>query len=218
MKVRKLRRFFQRKFLSAKNATKFVRSTVLLSLIHSDAVALVQGWGIYLLSRAAWIVNYRWRAAKINQFHSKILPLYKCEEEWLLLPYYLITCLSRSFVLTWCCTLTSVTKIWMRAISNLHAGRRSPTPCFSASGENAVPLLCSFLHLPFHFYSVYGFVIISCKARVGNLFTIEGRINCETSWAGHKTSNLRLMMKSTTKDQVGVFFYFGTLFYFTTQI
>jgi len=28
--------------------------------------ALEQGWGTYLLSRAAWILEYRWRAAKIN--------------------------------------------------------------------------------------------------------------------------------------------------------
>ena len=28
--------------------------------------ALCQGWGAYLLSRVAWIVEYRWWAAKIN--------------------------------------------------------------------------------------------------------------------------------------------------------
>ena len=30
----------------------------------SHAYDLHQGWGTYLLSRAAWIVRYRWRAAK----------------------------------------------------------------------------------------------------------------------------------------------------------
>jgi len=29
-------------------------------------VSLNQGWGTYLLSRATWIVEYRWLAAKIN--------------------------------------------------------------------------------------------------------------------------------------------------------
>ena len=38
------------------------------------------------------------------------------------------TCLSWSFVLTRCCTLTWVTKILMTAISNVHASRRFPTP------------------------------------------------------------------------------------------
>jgi len=40
----------------------------------------------------------------------------------------LSTCLSWSFVLTQCWTLTRVTKILMRAIWNVHAGRRFPTP------------------------------------------------------------------------------------------
>jgi len=38
------------------------------------------------------------------------------------------TRLSWSFVLTRCYTLTWVTKILMRAKSNVHAGRRFPTP------------------------------------------------------------------------------------------
>jgi len=38
------------------------------------------------------------------------------------------TCLSWSFVLTRCCTLTWVTKILIRAISNVYAGCRFPTP------------------------------------------------------------------------------------------
>jgi len=35
---------------------------------------LGQGWGTCLLSRATWIVEYRWRAAKINWFYFQILP------------------------------------------------------------------------------------------------------------------------------------------------
>jgi len=56
------------------------------------------------------------------------------EEEWLLLNYYLSTCLSCCFVLTWCCTLAWVTNILVRALSNVRAsriwpaGRRFPTP------------------------------------------------------------------------------------------
>jgi len=56
------------------------------------------------------------------------LPLSSYEEEWLLLKYYLSTCLSWSFVLMRCGTLTWVTKILMRAISNVHPGHRFPTP------------------------------------------------------------------------------------------
>ena len=41
-----------------------------------------------------------------NWLYTKILPLSNYEEEWLLLAYFLSTCLSRSFVLTWCCALT----------------------------------------------------------------------------------------------------------------
>jgi len=29
---------------------------------------IVQGWGTFLLSRAAWIGHYRWRAAKSSNF------------------------------------------------------------------------------------------------------------------------------------------------------
>ena len=93
--------------------------------------ALDQRWGICLLSRAAWSVHYLWRAAKSIYF---ILKFYLYQKEWLLMTYYLSTCLSRSFVLTRWCTLTWVTKIMLRAISNVHAGRigpaarRFPTP------------------------------------------------------------------------------------------
>jgi len=43
---------------------------------------------------------------KINWFYLKILSLPNYEEEWLLLTYYLSTCLSWSFVLTRRCALT----------------------------------------------------------------------------------------------------------------
>jgi len=38
--------------------------------IKSDKVniSLQQGWGTCLLSRTAWITEYRWRAATINYF------------------------------------------------------------------------------------------------------------------------------------------------------
>jgi len=50
--------------------------------------------------------------------------------------YYLrYTCLSRSFGLTRCCTLAWVTKIMMRAISNVHAGRRSSTLTSGVGGK-----------------------------------------------------------------------------------
>jgi len=49
---------------------------------------------------------------KINRFYPKIPPLSNYEEEWFLLNYYLSTCLSCSFVLTRCCTMTWVTKVW----------------------------------------------------------------------------------------------------------
>ena len=45
---------------------------------------------------------------KINWFYPKVLPFSNYEEEWLLLTYYLSTCLSWIFVLTRCCTLTWV--------------------------------------------------------------------------------------------------------------
>jgi len=63
---------------------------------------------------------------RISWVYPKILPLCKYEEEWLLLNYYLSTCFSCSFVLTRCCTLTWITKILVRVISNIHAGRIYP--------------------------------------------------------------------------------------------
>jgi len=91
---------------------------------------LEQGWGTYLLSRAAWIMQYRWRNAESNNFILKLYPvrLINYEDERLPLLYCLSTCLSWSFVTTWSYTLTWLTKILMPAISNVHAGRRFATP------------------------------------------------------------------------------------------
>ena len=88
--------------------------------------------GTYLLSRAAGIVHYRRRAAKSINFvliFYRYPTMRKSGFSWL----YLTTCVSWSFVLTRCCTLTWVTKILMRAISNVHAGRRFPAPVVKAS-------------------------------------------------------------------------------------
>jgi len=47
--------------------------------IYEKFLDLVQGWGAYLLSRTASIVDYRWRVANNNRFYPKILPLSYCE-------------------------------------------------------------------------------------------------------------------------------------------
>jgi len=60
-------------------------------------LGLGQGWGAYLLSRAAQIVDYRWQAANNNLFYSKSLPLSNNDFSW---HPSLSTCLSWSFVLT----------------------------------------------------------------------------------------------------------------------
>ena len=52
---------------------------------------------------------------------------YAKQRERLLLAYCICVCLSRSFVLTLCCVLIWVTKILMRAMLNVHAGRKFPT-------------------------------------------------------------------------------------------
>ena len=76
-----------------------------------------------------------------EKFLRTPLNLSNHEEEWLILAYYLSTCLSRSFVLTRRCTLSWVTKILMWAISNVHAdrlwrgGRRFPTPDVKHDGH-----------------------------------------------------------------------------------
>jgi len=78
-------------------------------------------------------VEYRWRAAKINYVFKFSLYLpeerkiriesYVKEREILLLTYCLRVCLSWNFALTRWCVLTWVTKILMRAMSNVHVGR-----------------------------------------------------------------------------------------------
>ena len=69
-----------------------------------------------------------WLAAKSNNFILKFdLYLERGRVTSLELGYYLGTCLLWSFVLTRCCALTWVTQILMRAISNVHTGRRLPS-------------------------------------------------------------------------------------------
>jgi len=51
-----------------------------------------------------------------------MLPLSNYDEEWLLLNYYLSTCLSCCFVLTRCGTLTWATTILVQAVPNVNAG------------------------------------------------------------------------------------------------
>ena len=49
-------------------------------------IDLTQGWGTYLLSRAAWSVDYRWRAAKSINFILKLhlyLTTRKNDSSWL---------------------------------------------------------------------------------------------------------------------------------------
>jgi len=69
-------------------------------------------------------VHYRWRAAISIEFILKFylhLTMRKSDFSWFA-KYLLIM----SFFLTRCCTLTWVMKIMLRAISNVHAGRRFP--------------------------------------------------------------------------------------------
>jgi len=70
--------------------------------------SLCQGWRTYSLSRAAWIVHYRWRAAKsmILSENSTFTKVWGTLTSLDLLG----TCLSWSFVLTRCCALTWATK------------------------------------------------------------------------------------------------------------
>jgi len=69
---------------------------------------------------------------KIILFYLKFLPLLNYEEEWLILTYYVSTCLSWSFVLTRCCALTWVTKILMRATFGSRAATSPPPPLICA--------------------------------------------------------------------------------------
>ena len=60
---------------------------------HNFSCSLCQRWATYLLSRAAWIVHYRWRAAKSINFILKFyhyLTMRKSELSWLTIWYLLI--------------------------------------------------------------------------------------------------------------------------------
>jgi len=54
--------------------TKSPRSVTCTSNVSHAAkisLRLAQGWGTYLISQVAWIVHYRWRAAKSYNFILK---------------------------------------------------------------------------------------------------------------------------------------------------
>jgi len=58
-----------------------------------DNVDLLQGWGTYSLSRAAWVVHYRWRATKSINFLLKFylyLTMTKSDFSWLTICKYLL--------------------------------------------------------------------------------------------------------------------------------
>ena len=107
-------RFASSKKLSHVVASKPWRHSLACKLLAPILIKVYVGSGVGepILSRAC----------------PNILSLSDYGEEWLLLTYYVSTCVSWNFVLTRCCTLTWVTKIMMRTISNLHAGRRFPNP------------------------------------------------------------------------------------------
>ena len=66
-----------------------------------------------------------------RKYQLSILKFYLCltmRDGGFLLRLTVSTWLSWSFVLTWFCTLNRVTKMIMRAMSNIHGGRRFPTP------------------------------------------------------------------------------------------
>ena len=107
-----------------------------LSFCLEDPVSLSCS-SLWFLLRRTWLGNLftitgRMNCAlslegrRINWFYLKILPFSDFEEQWLLFMYYLSACLSWSFVLTRSYTQTLVTKILMRAISNVHTGRIWP--------------------------------------------------------------------------------------------
>jgi len=72
---------------------------------------LAQGWGTYALSRAAWMVEYRWRTAKSINFMIKFyhyLTMRKSDSSWLAI---FSTCSSWSSVSTRYC----IRKVWCRS-------------------------------------------------------------------------------------------------------
>jgi len=85
---------------------------------------LIHGWGTYLVSRAAWTVHYRWRAAKSNDFILKFY-LYltmRSDFSWLML----CACLPRSFLTKGCFALTWVMQSLMRAYQIFTRAAGSP--------------------------------------------------------------------------------------------
>jgi len=78
---------------------------------------------------------------KIIWFYPKMLSLSNYEEDWLLLTYYPSTCSTWIFALTHCCTLTWVTTILLRTISNVHAGRGFPSLHCTVDWSNVGSLL-----------------------------------------------------------------------------
>ena len=93
--------------------TTLLYSYVLLSMkgTEQQLISLHQG-GNLITTPGRMNCALSLAGRKINRFYPKIPPLSNYEEEWLLLNYYLSTCLSCS-VLTRCCTMTWVTKVWI---------------------------------------------------------------------------------------------------------
>jgi len=97
-------------------------------------LCLIQGWGTYLLSQAALIVEYRWRAAKNNFILKFYLNLQKeirrensCvfkEREYLNLLSTCLLVMELNLDAELCSNL--VTTLLMRGILNVHEGRIFP--------------------------------------------------------------------------------------------
>ena len=114
--------------MNAKRKLQFVEITSSsLNWCH----CLNQGWVAYLLSQAAWIVDYCWWATNKNWLYPKILPLsyWGMEASYYILPKYMLIMELRSDVILY---FNWVMKIMMRAISNAHVGRRFPLPGLTA--------------------------------------------------------------------------------------
>jgi len=47
--------------------------------LESCSNPLKQGWGTYLLSLAAWTMDYLWQAANNRRLYPKIVPLSYCK-------------------------------------------------------------------------------------------------------------------------------------------
>jgi len=105
-------------------------SMVAESVLHCWKDPLYQGWGAYLLSQAAWIVHYRWRGTKpiicIQKFCLYLTTVWGRVTSLDLLSKYLVIMEIRFDAMLYS-TLTWVTRILVRAISNVHGGRRFPT-------------------------------------------------------------------------------------------